>query len=260
MTESTRAATEVRRPAGRLRSVLGLVLLGAVLVAGLVLGRMGLLEAPVRGLVEWTNTAGPLGSLVLAGSYVAVVVALLPSFPLTMGAGLLYGPVRATLFVVPVATLGCTLAFLAGRYLFRQSVERRVRADPRFAALDRAIETRGFWLVFLLRLSPVVPYNILNYALGVTRVRLGAYVLGSMLGMIPTTFMWVQLGATAGQLTMQPDVPASAEARIVSGVAVIATLAITILVTRMAARALRAATQSETPATIDGMSSRSLTN
>jgi uncharacterized membrane protein YdjX (TVP38/TMEM64 family) len=83
-------------------------------------------------------------------------------------------------------------------------------------------------------------------------VRLGAYVLGSMLGMIPTTFMWAQLGATAGRFTMQPDVPASAEARIVSVVALVATLAVTILVTRLAARALRAATRSETPAKIDG--------
>ena len=234
------AGSQTRGPLRR-RALVGALGIGLMLIAGLILVRSGWLERGASFGLAWAREAGWAGGLVMAASYVGCVVALLPSFPLTIGAGVVWGPLRATVMVLPVATLGCTLAFLCGRYLFRAPVEARVREDPRFVAIDRAIAEQGFVLVFLLRVSPVLPYNLLNYALGVTRVGLGSYVLGSMLGMIPVTFMWAQIGATAGELSMHPDVPASPEMKAIRVASLLATVVVVVLVTRLAKRALRSA-------------------
>ncbi|WP_157595673.1 TVP38/TMEM64 family protein [Plesiocystis pacifica] len=225
----------------RYRAVLGLIGLGLLLLAGLWASRTGQLEAAVEQGIAFAREAGPGGDALMAGSYITAVVVMLPTFPLTMGAGVVWGPLVATAVVVPTATVGVTLAFLSGRYLFRGAVEARVRQNPRFVALDRAIEDQGFWLCLLLRMTPAIPNNILNYSLGVTRVRLSHYVLGSMLGMIPVTFMWAHIGATVGQLSMNPDVPVSPQTRAVQVLSLVATLAMTVVVTRVARRALRGA-------------------
>lgn len=231
--------TEASSPTRR-RALIGALALGALLVASIALAQTGALEQLATGLTNWVETSGVLGVVTLALIYVVWVVALLPSFPLTMAAGVLWGAGRATALVVPVATLGCTLAFLSGRYLFRDLVEARARQSPRFAALDRATAKGGLGLVLLLRLSPVLPYNLLNYSLGVTQVRVLPYVLGSALGMIPVTFMWAQLGATAGSLAGAGDAPTGIETQVVRVLSLVATIAVTVVITRVARRTLSA--------------------
>ena len=146
-------------------------------------------------LVEWIRGAGALGVGVYALTYVAATLLLLPGSILTAGAGFVYGPLVGTLLVSPVSVLAATLAFILGRFVARTWVARRMEKHPRFAAIDEAIGKSGFKIVFLLRLSPVFPFNLLNYALGVTRVRLGDYVIASLLGMLPATLLYVYLGS-----------------------------------------------------------------
>ena len=187
----------------------------------------------VQGLGAW-------GPVVFVAGYVLAAVAFVPGSLLTLAAGALFGLVRGTLYVMLGATLGATAAFLVSRYLVRGRVERRARADRRFAAIDDAVGTHGRRIVFLLRLSPVLPYNLLNYALGVTRVRLADFVLGCA-GMLPGTILYVYYGKLAGDVAGAVDGSAQRGpgyyAVLALGLA--ATVAVTVVVTRLARRALK---------------------
>src|SRR5207244_5256693 len=131
--------------------------------------------------------------------YVLATVAFVPGVVLTLAAGVIFGLVRGVVYVFVAAVLGSSAAFLIGRYLARTAVERRLAANPRFAAIDRAVGAEGRKIVFLLRLSPVFPFNLLNYGLGLTRVRFADYVMASV-GMIPGTLLYVYYGKLAGDV------------------------------------------------------------
>lgn len=215
----------------------------ATILAGLLIA--GLVFLPVNQwalrLVEWVHGAGALGVLVYALSYVLATLFLLPGSILTLGAGFAYGPVWGTLLVSPISVLAATLAFVLGRTLARNWVSRRMERYPHFAAINRAIGASGFKIVFLLRLSPIFPFNLLNYALGLTRVRLSDYVIASFLGMLPGTFFYVYLGSlvtNASELLSgkRPSVGAWGQAFYWGGLA--ATLLVIVLITRIARRAL----------------------
>src|SRR5258708_16080965 len=150
-----------------------------------------------RMLVDRAQGAGVAGALAFAGVYLVAPVLLLPASVLTLGAGFLDGRVFGTLLASPVSVGAASIAFLLGRTLARRAVERKIASDPRFKAIDQAVADNGFRIVFLLRLSPVIPFNLLNYPLGVTRVPFSTYVLASFLGMLPGTFLYVSLGAAA---------------------------------------------------------------
>jgi uncharacterized membrane protein YdjX (TVP38/TMEM64 family) len=173
--------------------IAGAVLVGAVLAAARLLP----LGDWTRTLVDRAQGAGVAGALAFAGVYLVAPVLLLPASVLTLGAGFLYGRVFGTLLASPVSVAAASIAFLLGRTLARRAVERKIASDPRFKAIDQAIADNGFRIVFLLRLSPIIPFNLLNYALGVTRVPFSTYVLASFLGMLPGTFLYVSLGAAA---------------------------------------------------------------
>ena len=127
--------------------------------------------------------------------------ALFPGLPLTLGAGFLYGAIIGTLVVSPASVAGATLAFLIARYVARDWVTRRLKKYPQAAAIDRAIEKNGFKAVVLLRLQPVLPFNILNYALGLTSIRLRDYMLASWIGMFPATVLYVYLGSVMNDIS-----------------------------------------------------------
>lgn len=221
-----------------LLAALGLV---AVLVVGLLMVRSGRLDAPIETLVEWARDAGPRGMAALSGVMVPWVVLLLPGFLLTMAAGVAWGPWLGAAVIHVPQVIGMALAFLAGRYLFRDAVAQRMADDPRFAALDAAVEARGFWLVFLLRLSPVVPYNVLNYALGLTSVRLGPYVLASLLGALPSTVLYTYLGASVGRVAAGEEGQAHAPVSIAWWVGLAVTVVLTVWIGRVANQAVQAA-------------------
>jgi uncharacterized membrane protein YdjX (TVP38/TMEM64 family) len=196
----------------------------------------------LAGLVGYVRNAGGLGVAVFAAVYVLAAVALLPGAALTLAAGFLYGPLLGTIVVSPVSVVAATCAFLLGRTVAREWVGRRVAGQPRFAAVDEAVGRQGFRIVALLRLSPLFPFNLLNYALGLTKVRLRDFVLASWLGMLPGTALYVYLGSlvtNVGDLLAGPAAgsqPAAAQWLYWGGFA--ATLTVAVLVTRTARHAL----------------------
>ena len=145
--------------------------------------------------IHWAKGMGAAGGLIYAVFYIAGTALFFPGLPLTLGAGFLYGAVIGTLVVSPASVAGASLAFLIARYFARDWVTRRLKKYPQAAAIDRAIEKNGFKAVVLLRLQPVLPFNILNYALGLTSIRLRDYMLASWIGMFPATVLYVYLGS-----------------------------------------------------------------
>ena len=168
-------------------------------------------------------------------------MAFAPGSILTLAAGAIFGIARGTAIVFVGATTGAALAFLVARYLARSAIEGKVAGYPRFAAIDRAIGEQGRKIVFLLRLSPIFPFNLLNYALGLTRVRFVDYVIAS-LGMIPGTLLYVYYGQVIGDVAAPRERGrggAGAGYYTVLGVGLAATIVVTTLVTRIARRALK---------------------
>ena len=191
-------------------------------------------------LVAFVDALGFWGPAVFVVAYAIGVVLFVPGSAMTLAAGALFGVARGLAVAWSAATLGAGLAFLVARHLARDVIARRIEVDARFAAVDRAIGLEGRKIVFLLRLSPIFPFNLLNYALGLTRVRFGDYLLASV-GMIPGTLLYVYTGSVLGLAAQAAGgAPAASGA---GGVAVLAvglaaTLAVTIFVTRLARRAL----------------------
>lgn len=195
----------------------------------------------IGALVGWLKGAGALGALAYGVVYVVAAVLMLPASLLTAGAGFAYGPMLGTLLVSPVSVVAATVAFLLGRTAARGWISRRIEADSRFRAVDAAIGDQGLKLVVLLRLSPLFPFNVLNYALGLTRVRLRDYVVGSAIGMFPGTALYVYLGSLVRDIAQIDGTGQQSTARLLfSVVGVIATAAATIFVARLARRALTA--------------------
>ncbi|MDX2194246.1 MAG: TVP38/TMEM64 family protein [Gemmatimonadales bacterium] len=227
-------------------------------VAGPAWGRWLLLAAAAGGLALLGREAAPLvprfagrvaalgaaGALLFVLGYAAAVVALVPGSVLTLAAGAVFGLGAGIALVFTGAVLGAAAAFLVARHLARGLVERRLGSQPRFAAIDRAVGRDGRRIVFLLRLSPLVPFSLLNYALGLTRVSFGDYLLASV-GMLPGTVLYVYYGKLAGDvasLASGAAPPRDAAYWLVLGVGLAATVAVTTLVTRAARRALAEAT------------------
>jgi uncharacterized membrane protein YdjX (TVP38/TMEM64 family) len=227
-----------RRRPPLVRVVLAVAALTAIVLLGRQAGGYALAFA------AWVKGLGVWGPGVFIAGYVVATVAFVPGVLLTLAAGALFGLVRGVLYVFIAATLGSAAAFLVARYVARGAIERRIAGNTRFAAIDRAVGAEGRKIVFLLRLSPVFPFNLLNYALGLTRVRFADFVLASF-GMIPGTILYVYYGKLIGDVTALAGGAAVEKgpgyyAVLVLGLA--ATVAVTTLVTRTARRALRDAT------------------
>jgi uncharacterized membrane protein YdjX (TVP38/TMEM64 family) len=196
----------------------------------------------IEGLSSWVQGSGVWGPVVYGLIYVAAVVALVPGAALTIAAGALFGLVVGTIIVSLASTTGTALAFLIARYLARDSIARWVRRYPKFQAIDQAIGAGGWKIVAMLRLSPAVPFNLQNYLYGLTKIRFWPCVLTSWVTMLPGTLMYVSLGVV-GRAGLEAASGGRARtpaewALIVVGL--IATIAVTVYVTRLARRAMRA--------------------
>lgn len=190
--------------------------------------------AAIRGM-------GAAAPVVFVGAYAIAVVALMPSSLLTLVGGALFGLAHGALYALSGATLGSTAAFLMGRHGARRLVGRYLASNPNITAIDNAVSAKGRRLVFLLRLSPVVPFNFLNYALGLTTISVSDFMLASV-GMIPGAFLYAYWGKVAGEaflLAGQAHVPEDTSYYVFLLVGLVATVAATTVVTRTAQRALR---------------------
>ncbi|MGQ0701943.1 MAG: TVP38/TMEM64 family protein [Gemmatimonadales bacterium] len=182
----------------RLRRFLVVGFIGLGVLALLFAGRSLATQIPTAaGWVERLGILAPIGFLLL---YAVAEIAFVPGSLLTLAAGALFGPAWGTVVAMAGATLGSSVAFLMARYGLRRQVERRLQRSPRFMALDDAVAREGRKFVFLVRLTPIIPFNLLNYALGITRVRFRDYLLGSI-GMLPGALVYAYYGHVAGSLT-----------------------------------------------------------
>lgn len=191
-------------------------------------------------LLAWIEMHREIAWLVFIGAYVLACVLLLPGLVLTLAAGAIFGLAWGIALVSFASVLGATVAFLLGRTVARGWVARRVESLPRFRALDRVLAQKGFLIVLLTRLSPLFPFNLLNYAYGVTGVRARDYVVASWLGMLPGTALYVYLGTATASLAQvaSGDFDSSSGGRVLLVIGLLATVAVAIVVTRAASRAL----------------------
>jgi len=216
-----------------LRWVLVFIALGALLYFGRGVA------ARLPEFAAWVNSLGFWGPAAFILGYAVAAVVLAPAFLLTVTAGAIWG-MAGVVYVMLGATLGAVLAFLTARYFVRRFVERYVSRHPRLAAIDRAVETEGLRLVFLLRLSPVVSYVLLNYVLGISRVRFRDYLAGSI-GMLPTVIAYVYAGKVIGDVASVAGGAATPRGplwytAVIVGLA--AAIAASVLVARAAGRAI----------------------
>lgn len=219
-------------------------LLRRVVVVAVVLGALTLAGRAAGGrlaeIVAWIDGLGVIAPVVFVAVYALATVAFVPGSILTLAAGALFGLGAGTLYTLIAATCGASLAFLVSRYAARGFVERHVSTHPKFAAVDRAVAREGRRIVFLLRLSPLVPFNLLNYVLGITSVRFTDYVLACA-GMLPGTLLYVYYGKLAGVVAraaggLTPERGAGYYAVLALGL--LATIVVTAYVARLARRAL----------------------
>jgi uncharacterized membrane protein YdjX (TVP38/TMEM64 family) len=234
--------SRLKRPGGTAGRSLPLAAKIALTVAALaalvLLGRQ--LGAYVPRFAAWVESLGVWGPVIFVFGYALATVAFVPGSLLTMASGAIFGLAKGTLVVFLGAALGTTAAFLIARYAARSRIEAKLADRPRFAAIDEAVAKSGLKIVFLLRLSPAFPYNLLNYALGLTKVTLRDYLLAAF-GMLPGTFLYVYYGRVLGNLaavTGGVRVAGGGERWVLLGVGLAATVAVTTLVTRIARRAL----------------------
>ena len=195
--------------------------------------------------VEWVRGAGPAGAVLYGLGYVAGTLAFFPGSLLTLGAGFLYGLAGGLAVVLPSSVAGALMAFVLVRTVLRARVVRLLAKHPRLRAVDQAVADEGFRVVLLLRLSPAFPFNLLNYALGVTRVPVGTYLLGTALGVLPGAVLYVYLGTLLGSAAeVFAGRPMSGWAgKLLFAAGLVATAAVVVLVSRAARRELDKALQ-----------------
>jgi uncharacterized membrane protein YdjX (TVP38/TMEM64 family) len=216
-----------------------ILLISAALAVLIMLGRQAGSYLPQ--FVAWVDGLGVWGPVVFVAGYVVAAVAFVPGSILTLAAGAIFGLGKGIVIVFIAALLGSSAAFLVARYVARPAIERRLAGNTRFAAIDRAVGAQGRKIVFLLRLSPVFPFNLLNYALGLTKVRFLDFFVASA-GMLPGTVLYVYYGKLAGDVAALAGGSAVAkgpEYYAVLILGLVATVVVTTVVTRIARRALQ---------------------
>jgi uncharacterized membrane protein YdjX (TVP38/TMEM64 family) len=208
----------------------------AAVVALIVAARLLPLAEWVRHFEHAVQGWGAMGMVVFGLVYVAAALAFVPGSLLTLAAGAIFGAWWGTVVVSLASTTAAALAFLIARHLARDAVQHLAERHPRFAALDHAIREEGWRVVVLLRLSPIVPFNVSNYLYGLTPLSFGPYVLASWIAMLPVTVLYVALGA-AGRAAAGGGHRTPAEWTSI-GVGIAATLVATVLIARAARRRL----------------------
>ncbi|MEH2199969.1 TVP38/TMEM64 family protein [Nostoc sp.] len=226
-----------------LTSKLKLLLLSCLILTLIIVAKQLNIQGLLQTLVIWVESLGILGPIAYIVIYNLATLLFIPGSLLTLEGGFLFGVFWGSIYVLIAAMLGATLAFLVGRYLSRDWVSRQMDKHPKFKAIDLAVAKEGWKIVLLTRLSPVFPFNLLNYAFGITQVSLKDYILGSF-GIIPGTVMYVYIGSLAGNLatintTNQPTTPETQVWQwVMRVVGLIATVAVTVYITKVAQKAL----------------------
>lgn len=214
-----------------------------VLAGGLAVFSVAISFLPVAGWVKsfssWIQHLGLAGALIFIGVYALAALLFLPGAIFTIAAGLVYGFAGGTAVALVGATLGAGLAFLSGRYLFRNRMKKFAGENKKFGAIDDAIGKQGWKIVGLLRLSPLIPFNVSNYFYGVTAIGFWPYLLASFIGMAPGTLLYAYLGAI-GQAGLSGEEKGHSSLEwTFLGIGLLVTVGVTIFVSRLARNALK---------------------
>jgi uncharacterized membrane protein YdjX (TVP38/TMEM64 family) len=226
------------------KSTLGrLAVLIAIIIALFLAMKFLPVQQWLRSFNDWVGQMGVAGIFIFIGVYAVATVLLAPGAILTIGAGFAFGLWKGFLAVSAGSTLGAALAFLVARFIARDRVEAIAKGNEKFRNIDNAIGKQGAKLVFLLRLSPVIPFNLSNYLYGLTGVKFWPYVLASWLGMMPGTLLYVYIG-TAGKAAVSAAAGGEAMKHgwqywTFMSVGLAATIVVTIWVTKIARHAVR---------------------
>lgn len=218
------------------------ILAALVVVALLVAGWLLPLGEWLVVVNRWLDGLGPFGLIVFIGIYILATVLFVPGLILTIGAGVVFGIGWGFVGVSVGSTVGAGCAFLIGRYLARDKVAAALEGKPKFDAIDKAVGEKGWKIVALLRLSPVIPFNLQNYFYGLTAIGFWPYLLASWIGMMPGTLLYVYLGAV-GRVALESAAEGDVERDplqtgfFIAGL--VATVVVTIYVTKIARKALK---------------------
>lgn len=231
------------KKSGVLKLGLIVIAIAALIIAANMLGITDYINSVLQTTLAWIDSLGVWGPVIFIGIYILAAITLISGAVLTLGAGVLFGVVQGSIYVSIASTLGATAAFLVGRYIARGWVAKRIESNPNFKAVDAAVAKEGWKIVGLTRLSPVFPYVFLNYAYGVTQVSLKDFFFASWIGMMPGTVMYVYLGSLTGNLASLATGgaggnQASTVQWLIRIVGFVATVAVTLYVTKVARRAL----------------------
>ena len=213
-------------------------LLPALVVVGVLIAAFRTLPVGewLQSALDWVEGLGPWGPVAFIALYALAVVFFFPASVMTLAAGTGFGVVLGAVYVSLASTLGATLAFLVGRHVARKAVQKRIDGNKTFTAIDSAVADEGWKVVGLTRLSPVFPFTLLNYAYGVTKVKFTHYVLASWIGMMPGTILFVYVGSL-GKAAASSEGKSALEWTFY-GVGLLATIIVTIYVTKIAKQAL----------------------
>ena len=204
------------------------LLLLIIILAGISLAVLYRDVFDITALEAWVKEAGVAGPLLFMLIYAIGTVFFLPGSVLTLAGGALFGPVLGTFYNLTGATIGATFAFLVARYLASDWAEQK--SGGRLKQLKQGVESEGWRFVALVRLVPLFPFNLLNYALGLTRIKLSHYIIASYLCMLPGAIAYTYLGY-AGR-----EAVAGGEGLIQKGLLALALLALVALLPRLIGR------------------------
>jgi uncharacterized membrane protein YdjX (TVP38/TMEM64 family) len=206
------------------------IIAGGGLIALVVAYKFLPIQEWVIGFQEWVKGYGPLGWLIFIVVYAVTTFMLVPGSILTLAAGAVWGFVGFPVVIIG-ATLGSAISFLAARHLFHDKVQEKVADYPKFKAVNDAIGEEGWKVVGLLRLSPALPFSLQNWFLGITPVGFLPAQIATFFGIMPGTMLYVLLGSAGGKAG-SGDM--STAKWVVLGVGILATLIVTVVVTKKA--------------------------
>jgi len=208
----------------------------------------------MQAVLDWVQQQGVWAPVLFVLMYVGAAVAFVPGSILTLSAGAIFGVVKGTILVSLASTTAAAISFLLGRFALRGWIVKKLAHRPAFRAIDEAVGREGWKMVLLLRLSPVFPFTLLNYGLGLTRIRFWPAMLASWVGMLPGTILYVYIASLAQVATGET----TTAQKTLYGVGLLATLVMTVWITRIARRALAGkldGPEDETPATLQPVAS-----
>ena len=209
---------------------------GCLILIGIILCQIQFdLIQTIPIIIQWIESLGIIGMSLFVLVYILACIFLIPGSPLTVGAGAVFGFWTGLILVSVGSTLGAVAAFLISRYLARGFIEKKIDKSHKFSAMDMAIKREGWKIIFLARLSPIIPFFLLNYALGLTKIRLRTYIISSWAGMIPGTVLYTYIGSLGKTILTTEN---SLADWVILGAGLIATVSVTLIISKIAKRSL----------------------